>query len=90
MPSYRVDAMDATGLEIREYMEAESREEISTKMRQSGYFVTSVKEVPAKSETAKTIAELQKDLPPLPILWHIVAFLLGVVLTLIAVGIASS
>jgi len=48
MITFKYEAMDATGCEIKNCIEANSEEEASTMIRQSGYFVTKIS--PAKNE----------------------------------------
>jgi len=56
MPTYEFEAMDATGQEIRDVIEAPSEEEAQTTIRQMGYFVTriSVKKAEGQADAAKT------------------------------------
>ena len=42
MPSYQFEAMDATGQEIRDVIEAPTEEEAQATIRQMGYFVTRI------------------------------------------------
>lgn len=42
MPTYQFEAMDATGQEIRDEIEAANEEEAQTTIRQMGYFVTKI------------------------------------------------
>ncbi len=42
MPTYQFEAMDATGQEIRDVIEAPSEDEAQTTIRQMGYFVTRI------------------------------------------------
>ena len=42
MPTYQFEAMDATGQEIRDEIDAASEEEAQTTIRQMGYFVTKI------------------------------------------------
>lgn len=42
MPTYQFEAMDATGQEIRDVIEAQTQEEAQTTIRQMGYFVTKI------------------------------------------------
>ena len=44
MPVYQFEAMDATGEEIRDEIDASSEEEAQTTIRQMGYFVTKISE----------------------------------------------
>lgn len=54
MPTFQFEAMDATGAEIKDVIEAPTEEEAQATIRQMGYFVTkiNVKKVRKKSETA--------------------------------------
>jgi type IV pilus assembly protein PilC len=42
MPTYQFEAMDATGQEIKDVIDAASEEEAQTTIRQMGYFVTKI------------------------------------------------
>ena len=42
MPSFQFEAMDATGQEIRDVIEAPTEEEAQATIRQMGYFVTKI------------------------------------------------
>jgi type IV pilus assembly protein PilC len=42
MPTYQFEAMDATGQEIKDVIDAQSEEEAQTTIRQMGYFVTKI------------------------------------------------
>ena len=42
MPEYQFEAMDATGQEIKDVIEAATEEEAQTTIRQMGYFVTKI------------------------------------------------
>jgi type II secretory pathway component PulF len=42
MPSYKFEAMDATGMEIRDEVDAENQEAAMAQIRQMGYFVTKI------------------------------------------------
>ena len=44
LPVYQFEAMDATGEEIRDEIDAASEEEAQTTIRQMGYFVTKISE----------------------------------------------
>jgi len=54
MPTFQFEAMDATGAEIKDVIEAQSEEEAQQTIRQMGYFVTkiTVKKSRKKAETA--------------------------------------
>lgn len=57
MPTYQFEAMDATGQEIKDVIEAQSEEEAQQTIRQMGYFVTKIsvkKGRAAKKDAAKT------------------------------------
>jgi type IV pilus assembly protein PilC len=58
MPTYQFEAMDATGQEIKDVIEAPSQDEAQATIRQMGYFVTKIavkksRSTPTKSKTAK-------------------------------------
>lgn len=53
MPTFEFEAMDATGQEIRDVIDAPSEEEAQTTIRQMGYFVTKITVKKAK-EAGKT------------------------------------
>jgi len=53
MPTYQFEAMDATGQEIRDEIEAPSEDEAQTTIRQMGYFVTKIS---VKKQAAGTTA----------------------------------
>jgi hypothetical protein len=42
MPTFQFEAMDATGQEIKDIIEASNEEEAQTTIRQMGYFVTKI------------------------------------------------
>ncbi|MEM6979896.1 MAG: type II secretion system F family protein, partial [Planctomycetota bacterium] len=42
MPTYTFEAMDATGQEIRDEIDAPNEDEAQTTIRQMGYFVTKI------------------------------------------------
>lgn len=54
MPTFQFEAMDATGAEIKDVIEAPTEEEAQATIRQMGYFVTkiNVKKVRKKTESA--------------------------------------
>jgi len=49
MPTYKFEAMDTTGGEVKDSIEAANEEEAQQKIRQRGYFVTRLTEVAAKT-----------------------------------------
>ncbi len=65
MPWYKFEAMDRTGQEIKDEIEAPSEEEAQTTIRQMGYFVTKIslkkaaaaKKTGAKKKRSFTIGE---------------------------------
>ncbi|MBX9678454.1 MAG: type II secretion system F family protein [Gemmataceae bacterium] len=62
MPTYKFEAMDTTGGEVKDSVDATSEEEAQQKIRQMGYFVTRLTEVAAKTgkKGAKKKAEVKK------------------------------
>jgi type IV pilus assembly protein PilC len=59
MPTYQFEAMDATGQEIKDIVEAPSEDEAQATIRQMGYFVTKIsvkkaRKTRAEKKTAKT------------------------------------
>lgn len=44
MPTFQYEAMDNTGLEIKDTIEAESEQEAQTLIREKGFFVTKISE----------------------------------------------
>ncbi len=53
MPTYKFEAMDTTGGEVKDSIEAANEEEAQQKIRQRGYFVTRLTEVVAKTKDKK-------------------------------------
>jgi type IV pilus assembly protein PilC len=64
MPTFQFEAMDATGQEIKDIIEAASEEEAQTTIRQMGYFVTKIQ---VKKGVAKTAAVGEKKKRPFAI-----------------------
>lgn len=60
MPTFQFEAMDATGQEIRDEIDAPSEEEAQTTIRQMGYFVTKIS---VKKSAAKTTSGGKKKRP---------------------------
>ncbi|GIX00946.1 MAG: type II secretion system F domain protein [Pirellulaceae bacterium] len=60
MPTFQFEAMDATGQEIKDVIEAASEEEAQTTIRQMGYFVTKIQ---VKKGAAKAAAGPRKKRP---------------------------
>ena len=52
MPTYEFEAMDATGQEIKDVVEAPNEEEAQATIRQMGYFVTKISEKKARAGLA--------------------------------------
>jgi type IV pilus assembly protein PilC len=57
MPTFQFEAMDATGQEIRDVIEAATEEDAQTTIRQMGYFVTKIQ---LKKQTKTTAAKTRK------------------------------
>jgi len=53
MPTYQYEAMDATGQEVRDLIEAPNEEEAQATIRQMGYFVTKLSVKKARKTTAE-------------------------------------
>ena len=58
MPTYQFEAMDATGQEIRDVIDAATEEEAQTTIRQMGYFVTKI--AVKKGAAAKEVAGVRR------------------------------
>ena len=57
MPTYQYEAMDNTGLEIKETIEAGSEAEAQQKIKEKGFFVTKISE---KGRSTKTKTKTRK------------------------------
>src|SRR5260370_9089188 len=53
MPTFKFEAMDTTGGEVKDSVDATSEEEAQQKIRQMGYFVTRLTEVAGKKKKEK-------------------------------------
>ena len=53
MPTYQFEAMDATGQEIRDQIDAASEEEAQQTIRQMGYFVTKIAQKKAAAQAGR-------------------------------------
>ncbi len=53
MPTYKYEAMNTSGGEVKDSIEAGSEEEAQQKIRQMGYFVTKLTEVAQKKQKGK-------------------------------------
>ena len=59
MPQFQFEAMDATGQEVRDVIEAATQEEAQVTIRQMGYFVTKIS-VKKEAVAARTAAGQKK------------------------------
>lgn len=53
MPTYQFEAMDATGTEIKDVIEASNEDEAQATIRQMGYFITKISEKRGRKTAAK-------------------------------------
>src|SRR5262249_55989140 len=53
MPTFKFEAMDTAGAEVKDSVDAVNEEEAQQKIRQMGYFVTKITEVAGKKEKGK-------------------------------------
>src|SRR5262245_23413743 len=53
MPTFKFEAMDTTGGEVKDAVEAMSEEEAQQKIKQMGYFVTKITEIQEKAKKGK-------------------------------------
>ena len=53
MPTFKYEAMDTSGGEVKDSVEASNEEEAQQKIRQMGYFVTKITEVAGKAKKGK-------------------------------------
>jgi type IV pilus assembly protein PilC len=60
MPTYKYEAMDTSGGEVKDTVDAMNEEEAQQKIRQMGYFVTKISEVASKSKGGKKKAPKRK------------------------------
>ncbi|MCA9208049.1 MAG: type II secretion system F family protein [Planctomycetales bacterium] len=60
MPTFQFEAMDATGQEIRDVIDAANEEEAQTTIRQMGYFVTKISVKKSSEAAAKTAGGKRK------------------------------
>ncbi len=61
MPVYQYEAMDNTGLEIKETIEAADENEAQSKIREKGFFVTKIQERTKKQKKKKTGKETKQQ-----------------------------
>jgi type IV pilus assembly protein PilC len=64
VPYFEFEAMDATGLEICESIEAEHEAEAQQLVRQRGYFLTKIRKLEGPSERAAETAKWLKSQKP--------------------------
>ena len=73
MPTFQYEAMDNTGLEVKDSIDAASEQEAQSKIREKGFFVTKIKEKGSAKKTksdgktkgdGKTQADAKKKAPP--------------------------
>src|SRR5438105_11121337 len=60
MPTYRFEAMDTAGAEVKDQVDALSEEEAQQKIRQMGYFVTKITQVAGKKGKGKKSGKRKK------------------------------
>src|SRR5437868_4392513 len=60
MPTYRFEAMDTAGAEVKDQVDALSEEEAQQKIRQMGYFVTKITAVAGKKGKGKKTGKRKK------------------------------
>jgi type II secretory pathway component PulF len=95
MPTYEFEAMDATGMEIKDTIDAPSVDEAQATIRQMGYFVTKIcpKRMPdekAESKLARIRARkraldaegLGLSIPP-GLIWGLAGFAVGTIFGLL-------
>ncbi|MCU0959417.1 MAG: type II secretion system F family protein [Pirellulaceae bacterium] len=61
MPTYQFEAMDATGQEIKDVIEAASEDEAQTTIRQMGYFVTKISVKKGAGAAAEAAAKRKRS-----------------------------
>ncbi|WP_339748548.1 type II secretion system F family protein [uncultured Rubinisphaera sp.] len=61
MPTFVYEAMDNTGLEVKETIEAGSEQEAQQKIREKGFFVTKIQEKSTKKKKDKTKVAAKTD-----------------------------
>ena len=60
MPTFKFEAMDSTGSEVKDQVDALSEDEAQQKIRQMGYFVTKITEVAGKKDKKKAAVKKRK------------------------------
>ena len=61
MPTYQYEAMDTTGGEVKDTIDATSEEEAQQKIRSMGYFVTRLTEIASKKKKDKKKGQQAKN-----------------------------
>ena len=75
MPIYQFEAMDATGQEIRDEIDAANEEEAQTTIRQMGYFVTKISQKNQATDAASAKSGKKRGFAPgMALTKHICAF----------------
>jgi type IV pilus assembly protein PilC len=60
MPTFHYEAMDHTGKEVKDSIDASTQEEAQQLIRQKGFFVTKISERVAKKKGPKAAAKKKK------------------------------
>ena len=60
MPTFQFEAMDATGQEIRDEIDAETEDDAQTQIREMGYFVTKINVKKGRKSAGKKADEGKK------------------------------
>jgi type IV pilus assembly protein PilC len=60
MPTFQYEAMDNTGLEVKDTIDAASEQEAQSKIREKGFFVTKIAEK-GRGKKTKTDAKTKGD-----------------------------
>ncbi len=63
MPIFQYEAMDNTGLEVKDTIEAESEDEAQTLIREKGFYVTKISEKRAKAKKSADTGRQQRQGP---------------------------
>ncbi len=61
MPTFQYEAMDNTGLEVKDTIDAASEQEAQSRIREKGFFVTKIKEKGAGKKTKTDAAKTKGD-----------------------------
>ena len=83
---FHYEAMDNTGLEVKDVIEADSKEEATARVRQKGFFVTKIREntyndqVKALRRASIVSTVVRKDVfSPDVMCWGFIMFIFGVI-----------